>query len=470
MKRNTKRLITLIFAIFVLNYTYVFSASNPIINIRVNGLANQVTINPSSVLSVKVDIDPGSLLGSNADWWVVAQTPTGDWYSWVYPTGWNKSGIDLSRISVAYQGSLFTLPPYEVLNTTNLPQGNYSIYFGVDTSMNGILDYPSSSLYYAMINLTVSSSSTQWRGVNISGAEFGESHLPGVYGNDYIYPVVTEVDYFKNIGMNIVRLPFRWERLQPTLNQPFDTAELVRLQTFVSGVTAKGVNVLLDPQNFARYQGQVIGSSGVPNAAFADFWSRLSVLFKDNNKVLFGLMNEPHDMPTETWVSAANAAIQSIRASNATNTIMVSGNGWDGAWNWSQNYYGTPNADAMKAIVDPVNNIVFEVHQYLDTDSSGTSPICVSATIGVERLTNFTNWLRTNSKRGFLGEFAGANNDICNQAVSNMLNYVVANSDVWLGWAWWSAGPWWGNYMFSIEPGSDGSDKPQILLLQPYLH
>ncbi|KFB70065.1 glycoside hydrolase family 5 protein [Candidatus Accumulibacter vicinus] len=305
----------------------------------------------------------------------------------------------------------------------------------------------------------------QWRGVNLSGAEFGEKHLPGTYGRDYIYPSVSSVDYFKAKGMNLVRLPFRWERLQPSLNQPFDIAELARLQSFVSGVTAKGVAVLLDPHNFARYQGQILGSSGLSYAAYADFWSRLSALFKDNPRVLFGLMNEPHDMPTETWVNAANAAIQGIRATGATNTIMIPGNAWTGAWSWTQNWYGTPNAEAMKKIVDSGNNIVFEVHQYLDSDSSGTSATCVSTEIGVERLKNFTEWLRINRKRGFLGEFAGANNETCKQAVSNMLTNVEANADVWLGWAWWSAGPWWGDYMFSIEPGSDGIDKPQMSVL-----
>jgi endoglucanase len=32
---------------------------------------------------------------------------------------------------------------------------------------------------------------------------------------------------------------------------------------------------------------------------------------------------------------------------------------------------GTPNADAFANFQDPANNMAFEVHQYLDTDSSG---------------------------------------------------------------------------------------------------
>ena len=62
-----------------------------------------------------------------------------------------------------------------------------------------------------------------------------------------------EVDYFRNKGMNIIRLPFRWERLQQTTNAAFNSAELNRLHTFVAATTAKGVYVILEPHNFARY-------------------------------------------------------------------------------------------------------------------------------------------------------------------------------------------------------------------------
>lgn len=309
----------------------------------------------------------------------------------------------------------------------------------------------------------------RWRGVSLAGAEFGSEVLPGIYRTHYIYPDVTSVDYFQAKGMNLVRLPFRWERLQPTLYQAFDAAEQKRLGDFVSAANSRGVTVLLDPHNYARYQGNVVGSIALPNAAFADFWSRLAVLFKDSPKVLFGLMNEPYNMPTETWVSAANSAIQSIRAEGAANTIMVPGNAWTGAHSWSQNGYGTSNAVAMKQITDPGNNLVFEVHQYLDADSSGKSAECKSTAIGAERLQDFTAWLRANGKQGFLGEFGGGDNAVCNQAVSGLLDYIEANSDVWLGWAWWAAGPWWvkGEF-FSIEP-IDGADKPQMSVLTPHL-
>jgi endoglucanase len=308
-----------------------------------------------------------------------------------------------------------------------------------------------------------------WRGVTLSGAEFGETKLPGTYNTDYTYPTASEAAYFKGKGMNTVRLPFMWERLQPTLNAAFDATELGRLTNFVQQVTANGTSVLLDPHNYARYRGNLIGSSQVPNTAFADFWSRLATQFKGNTKVMFGLMNEPHDMPTEQWLAAANAALAAIRSAGASNTVTVPGNAWTGAWSWQQNWYGTPNGTAMKGINDPGRNMVFEVHQYLDSDSSGTSATCVSPTIGSERLSTFTSWARSNGYRAVLGELGGAANDTCNKAVTDMLNHLQANSDVWGGWIWWSAGPWWGNYMYSLEPAGT-TDKPQMAVLQPFLN
>ena len=50
------------------------------------------------------------------------------------------------------------------------------------------------------------------------------------------------------------------------------------------------------------------------------------------------------------------------------------------------------------------------MHQYLDSDGSGTSATCVSSTIGVDRITAATNWLKQNGFKGFLGEIGAGSN------------------------------------------------------------
>src|SRR4029434_9832587 len=104
------------------------------------------------------------------------------------------------------------------------------------------------------------------------------------------------INYFTGKGANTFRLPLLWERLQRTLNADFNALELARINQFVSSAIAKGAYVVLDPHNYARYQGSVIGSAAVPNTAFSDFWSRLANTLKNNDHVIFGLMNEPNNM------------------------------------------------------------------------------------------------------------------------------------------------------------------------------
>jgi hypothetical protein len=98
----------------------------------------------------------------------------------------------------------------------------------------------------------------------------------------------------------------------------------------------------------------VIGSAQVPNSVFADFWSKVAATdtYKANPRVIFGLVNEPHDLPVTQWVDAANAAIVGIRATGATNLITVPNINYTGAWTWTDN----GNGDAMLGIVDSGDN------------------------------------------------------------------------------------------------------------------
>ncbi len=345
----------------------------------------------------------------------------------------------------------------------------------------------------------------RFTGVNLYGAEFGvwEGHvsLPGAYGTDYIYPTTAEINYFVGKGMNTFRLPFRWERLQPSQFAIFEGAgggpvgELDRIDAFVSSATAAGAYVILDPHNFQRYypaadnfegSAQGLVGSDVPDTALANFWSQLAGHYKDNQRVIFNLMNEPNTMPTAQLVASENAAIQAIRQTGAQNLILVPGNHWTGAWTWSDTFYGGANSTYMLNIVDPANNFAFDAHQYFDDNGSGKTPQISgdNPNVGVQRLTGFTDWLRTNGRKGFLGEFAVAESRIGNgtsaegpqigdETLTNTLGYLRANGDVWLGWTWWAAGPWNTDYMFSIEPDNLGQanqvDSPVLPVLRPFL-
>jgi endoglucanase len=244
--------------------------------------------------------------------------------------------------------------------------------------------------------------------------------------------------------MNTIRLPFRWERLQPTLGGAFDPAEQNRLTTAVNSFTSMGAYVLLDPHNYARYDGKIIGQSNgqVTNAHFADFWNKLATLFKNNPKVIFELVNEPNTLDISKWAMTCNAAIGGIRSAGAIQLILVPGSGWTGAHSWQSTSVccgGKSNAEAMAVISDPQNNWAYDLHQYLDQDFSSAHPVCVDPSIVTNLVAQTTTFLRSKGYKAFLSEFGGPANQVCYDSANNLLSHLEKNSDVWLGWTWWYA-------------------------------
>jgi hypothetical protein len=103
--------------------------------------------------SLTISLVPNDELSQNADWWLVAYTPWGEWYYYVYPNKWVNVGTDLGQAAPAYQGPLANIPSLPLFNITGLPGGNYSFYFGVDMNKNGVLDY--GQLYYSSFPLNI---------------------------------------------------------------------------------------------------------------------------------------------------------------------------------------------------------------------------------------------------------------------------------------------------------------------------
>lgn len=305
-------------------------------------------------------------------------------------------------------------------------------------------------------------------GTNLSGLEFNSGKKPGKAYFDFGVPTHAEVDYFIGKGMRFFRIPFLWERMQPKARGPFADEYFGLVQDLVSYVTSKGGYALVDPHNYGSYYGKKIGS-GEAGAATADdfgaFWAELAKRFSSDPKVVFGLMNEPSGMSTKLWLDDANVAIAAIRATGAKNVLTVPGTLWTGAHSWVKSDNGT----VMLGVVDPLDNWIYEVHQYLDVDSSGTHDTCPNTETGSKAIASFTAWLDEHGKRAMLGEFGAANNATCLAGLEKMLALMDAKKDRWAGYTYWSAGPWWGDYMYSIEPSKDGRDAPQMATLLKHL-
>ncbi|WP_158595940.1 cellulase family glycosylhydrolase [Oleomonas cavernae] len=301
-------------------------------------------------------------------------------------------------------------------------------------------------------------------GISFSGGESTNPPSPDdELGTHYFYPTHAELDYYLDKGLNVIRVAFLWDRIQPTPSGALSASELALLDDIVNYATSRGVKVVLDAHNRGSAYGSTIGSPELPISAFADFWSRMAQHYAANENVMFGLMGEPI-MDASAWLQAANAAIAAIRAAGATQTVLVPGVDWDSALGWIV----TDNAPVIgTGVVDPADNYVFEVHQYMDADGGGMQPDTVSATIGVDRIRAVTEWARANGQKLFLGE-VGANSDtLATTALTNMLAYMAQNSDVWVGVTYWEAGTSY-RYYFTISP-VDGVDTPQMDVLESFI-
>jgi endoglucanase len=297
-------------------------------------------------------------------------------------------------------------------------------------------------------------------GVNLCGAEFGEGHIPGIFGTDYTYPAARQLDYYQRNAVSLVRLPFRWERLQRTLNGALDGSELARLDAFIASCRDRRMRVILDPHNFARYGGELIGSEQVPCAAFADFWEKLAGHYRDEEAIFaFGLMNEPHDTGG-LWPAAAQAAVDAIRrrAGAARQFILVPGDNWACAKDWRK-------YNETLAVDDPAGRVLYEVHLYFDPDSKGTYELsydkaATTEDLGARRIGPFLQWLDEHHVQGFVGEIGVPGDDPRWLALLDSTLALLKSRGV--GACYWAGGPWWKDYPLSIEPAADGRDRPQM--------
>jgi len=306
---------------------------------------------------------------------------------------------------------------------------------------------------------------TFFHGVNLPQAGFAGQVLPGIHGQHYQWHAPSDVDMYLGMGANILRIPFLWERMQPKLFESLKPEELAFLDALVAKAAERKVTIIVDVHNYGMYYGKVIGSKEVPVSAYLDLWTRLATHFRDNPYVVFGLMNEPHEHKPDAWAPIAQAAVKAIRDTGAKQLILVPGAGYSGAHLWLQKDGNLSNAEALIDIKDPAKNFIYEAHIYFDADVSGAHATCVNGEVGVERLKDFTAWLRQKGRKAFLGEFGASKDPVCLEALQKTLQYMSDNNDVWYGWTYWAAAERFGDYMFNIYP-PDAQKFPQVDVLK----
>jgi endoglucanase len=260
---------------------------------------------------------------------------------------------------------------------------------------------------------------------------YGANTLPNV---NFAVPRDEDVKYLADHGFKKSRLPIRWELLQPVLydSKPnkdtlgkigvtapgaFHPGYAAFITQVLDAHAKAGTKCIIDVHNYCRYTDFIYQPDGSvkglqkPNSVaqafttdgtqvfvrimaladgatlkipqYVDFMARLVNQWKDHPGLGgIGLMNEPYAMPKpgETiendpnlppiysnqdytiWPTFAAAAIKAIRAIDPSILLYLGGNNWSNPWGLGTENPGFP-IDAQ--------NIVYEVHCYLDATNSG---------------------------------------------------------------------------------------------------
>lgn len=162
------------------------------------------------------------------------------------------------------------------------------------------------------------------------------------------------------------------------------------------------------------------------------------------------------------WAESVQAAVTAIRKAGATSQkILLPGTGYTSAQD-----FGTNSGQYLLKVTNldgSTDNLIFDVHKYLDADNSGTSTECVTNNSAV--FVQLAEWLRANKRQAMLTETGGGNTASCETDVCEELAVLNAHSDVLLGWTGWAAGMFDTSYALSETPTESGStwtDQPLV--------
>ena len=312
-----------------------------------------------------------------------------------------------------------------------------------------------------------------WRGVNLAGPEFGElspyfsNTYPGVPGEDYFFNSRRTYNLLGRMGFRVFRVPFRWERLQPTLGGGLDPDHVQALRTQASLARAVGGRVILDCHNYGRYRAwvdesavewvldaELDGAVPLEGEHLADLWARISRAFSGEAGVMcYGLMNEPHDMGTADWHAISARTVEAIRSEGDSTPVLVSGERWGSASKW-------PWVNPPEPWIDPSGGrVLYEAHCYLDHDGSGKYQRSFAEESAEEPairervldlIEPFLDWLRRNEVEGVVGELGIPVHD---PDWLELLRPLLSRMDeAGVPALLWAAGEAWGDYPLSLQP------------------
>ena len=419
------------------------------------------------------------------------------------------NGCSESDSYLGYLGVSLSASGSNSISTYSPPEAGVHVAFSnpsISSSgiMPGAIVFTPIDINHNLVNAPSSIPVWQYAGVNLSGLEFDKVVNPTVVPNLSITDKDTAVSDLANLialingGINTIRVPISWDYLQmdgPGKGSISSEYYVNFVRPLIATLTHAHVYTIIDMHNYMRYsiygeQYSGCGADGAcpdgtlvtDSAAYKSVWGQLLDLLQndkeiDINYVLLDLMNEPVNVPDDLVFTIQADLINFVRSKNFTGPILVEGNSWTGLHSWTtETWVGSKgltysNATLFtrdnfsKAGINDLSNIFINVHQYLDSDYSGTGDHCQTdlSTIGPNgfNLDKFVQYLKNNQLKAIVTEFgAGKDSNSCKPALTGFLQYLkdnAADSDHdygFVGWTAWSSGHGWGDYNLLVAPNS----------------
>lgn len=310
-------------------------------------------------------------------------------------------------------------------------------------------------------NLTVTGASTYaavsqtapltWTGICMSGLEFtGSAYVP----KDW------DLNHWKHLGINIIRLPWDWERMQPTLLGDLDSEFVGYVRDYVTKANSLGITVILDCHSFGKFDSSVTMTQGY----LSDLWTKVAAAFNDLN-VQYDLMNEPGStVDAATQVAIYNACISAIRAVSSTKIIHIP----------------LRDANTLRHAVDEYTSFVsllsldaycyIQAHVYFDANGTGTSDTPLSDYQRTAQFQMICNFARLKGFKLFIGELGTGYGTTALTCLNNFLDVCAKNSDVVKGFTYWAdGGSWSSTYVNAVNNSATGYNYSNGDVVQKYL-
>ncbi|KAI6778374.1 Endoglucanase EG-II [Emericellopsis cladophorae] len=315
----------------------------------------------------------------------------------------------------------------------------------------------------------------KYLGVAIPGLDFGCEIYGSCPPGERIFPL-TEMGgsdgegqmqhWVGNADMNTFRLPVPWQYLvNDQLGAKMDETNFNNYNKLMKACLDTGSYCMIDIHNFARWNGGIVGQGGPDDEDFVDIWAQLAKKYANNDKVMFGIMNEPHDLDIVRWAQTCQKVVTGIRKAGAeSQIILLPGTNFASA----ETFVSSGSARLLAKISNPdgsKDGLILDLHKYLDINNSGTHVECT--TDNVAGFKTIGDWLRKNKRQAIISETGASLDPTCIEKFCTQNEYIAKNTDVFIGFVGWGAGSFGFRYVMSLTPsGESGNFKDNELMTE----